>query len=39
MMEFIAPDLEINTVPVNQLLSIKNWQFIHILLPGWQTTF
>lgn len=38
MKEFIAANLEINIVPINQLLSIKNWQFIDILLPGLQTT-
>lgn len=38
MIEFIAADLEINIVPINQLLSIKNWQFIDMLLPDWQTT-
>lgn len=30
MIAFIAADLEIN-VPINQLLNIKNWQFIDIL--------
>lgn len=38
MIEFIAADLEINIVPINQLLGRKNWQFNDILLPGWQTT-
>lgn len=38
MIEFIAADLEINIVPINQLLGIKNWQFNDIFLPGWQTT-
>lgn len=37
MIEFIAADLEIK-VPINQLLNIKNWQFIDILFPEWQTT-
>lgn len=37
MIEFIDADLEINIVPINQLLGIKNWQFNDILLPGWQT--
>lgn len=30
MIEFIAADLDIS-VPINQLLNIKNWQFIDIL--------
>lgn len=38
MIEFIAADLEINIVPINQLHSVRNWWSIDILLPGWQTT-
>lgn len=38
MIELTAADLEINIAPINQLLSIKNWQLIDILIPGWQTT-
>lgn len=38
MIEFIAADLEIN-VPINQLLNMKNWQFIDVLFQDGKLLF